>query len=344
MGFEDICTAGAGSTPLFGGVLGTDWKVLVFVGLLITLGCLAVLYMIGNFLRNSKLLAWVNSELFQVFATAVLAMFIIAWIGGLCAFPVGMMDDAYANRNLYQVTDGYIHWGEQIGKDVFLYSIVANYFIGLTTGYHFNFDPLGVGSKMTPLGAFSQVSNLTSVMMSTMMVSYLILITQKLIIEYIRLAMLYFFLPLGLLMRALSPTREFGGAMVGLSIALLVFYPLTIVFNDMIVRVPIEQTHVFQDLKDNLMGIIAHNLDIVAAFAAIPVALFTGPALSFLWVFGVLKLVFMVIQIFMRAAIYYFLIAVVLPIFNFIFIIAITKDLSKVLGDEVDVTNLTRMI
>lgn len=345
MGFENICEPNAGrAIDLAYGMLGADWRVLVFVGLLITLACLAVLYMVASFLRNAKLVAWVNSELFQAIATALLTALLIAWIGAMCTVPAAFVNDAYAGKNIFKVSDEYIEWGEQIGKDVFVYSIVTNYFIGLITGYHFNFDPLGVGSKMTPLGAFSQVSNLTSIMMSAMMVSYLVLIAQKLIVEYIRLAIPYFFLPLGLLMRALSPTREFGGAMVGLSIALIVFYPLTLVFNDSLVRQPIEQSQVFQNLKNNFIGMVSSNLDLAAAFVAIPIALFTGPILGFVSVLAVLKVVAEIVLIFMRAAVYYFIIAVVLPIFNFIFIIGITKDLSKVLGDEVDVTNLTRMI
>jgi len=344
MVFSNICTPDSGAVNFAGGILGADWKVLVFVGLLITIACLAVLYMVANFLRNARLIAWVNAEVFQVVATAVLAGIIIAWIGGMCSFPIGMLNDSYANKSLYNVTDGYIQWGEQVGKDVFIYTIVTNYFLGLTTGYHFNFDPLGVGSKMTPLGAFSQVSNLMSVMMSTMMVSYLIFITQGLVIGYIQIAMVYFFLPLGLIMRALSPTREFGGAMVGLAIALLIFYPLTIVFNDMVVRIPMEQNHVFERINSDLLGFLSSNLDVIGAFVAIPFALFAGPIGGVVSVLGVLKLVFALIQIFMRAAVYYFIIAVILPIFNFIFIIGITKDLSKVLGDEVDVTNITRMI
>ncbi|VVB58191.1 Uncharacterised protein [Candidatus Anstonella stagnisolia] len=346
MGFEDICQPHAGAAPDFAlNVLGGDWKVLVFLGLLITISCLAVLYMIANFMRNSKLLAWVNSELFQVVATAILATLIIGWVSGICVLNAGYLDDRYAGKTVYDVADDYLQWGTQVGKDVFVYAMVANYVLGLTTGYNFNFQPLGVGSAMAPLGAFSQISNLVSVMMSTLMVSYLVFITQKLIVEYIRLAMLYFFLPLGLLMRALSPTREFGGAMVGLSLALLIFYPLVIVFNDMLVRVPL--TNEFKSFMDAAWaglknGALLFGPSLAYPFLAkIPVG---GPVLAIMSVMGNVVSLFTAVSIFSRAAVYYFLIAVVLPIIDFIFLIGIAKDISKVLGEEVDVTNLTRMI
>ncbi|MBS3069550.1 hypothetical protein J4441_04250, partial [Candidatus Micrarchaeota archaeon] len=267
MGFVDICkditlqsTAGDISSKFTGA--GMDWLPLVLVGLAITVGFLVVLYMLGNFMRNAKLLAWVQSELFQVFATGMLASLIMALILGTCNFPADILSGSAedAGRSIYAVADSYIDWGVLQGVKVFGLIISANFFVGLTSGFYFAFDPLGVGSRLSPMGAFSQISNIMYVMMSTFMVSFLVFATQKLIIEYIVLAMTYFFLPLGLIMRALSPTREFGGAMVGLALGMLIFYPLLVVFNKTLVQGPMERE--FDKMSTDLK-----NLDVVSVLS-----------------------------------------------------------------------------
>ena len=320
-----------------------DWLPLVLVGLAITVGFLVVLYMLGNFMRNAKLLAWVQSELFQVFATGMLASLIMAWILGTCNFPADMLSGSAedAGRSIYAVADSYIDWGVLQGVKVFGLIISANFFVGLTSGFYFAFDPLGVGSRLSPMGAFSQISNIMYVMMSTFMVSFLVFATQKLIIEYIVLAMTYFFLPLGLIMRALSPTREFGGAMVGLALGMLIFYPLLVVFNKTLVQGPMERE--FDKMSTDLK-----NLDVVSVLSQMelmPKKMLVG-GISGVINAALSPLFFAVTLIYLaaRSAVYYFIVAVVLPIFNFVFLISIVKQLSKALGDEVDVTNLTRMI
>lgn len=320
-----------------------DWLPLVLVGLAITVGFLVVLYMLGNFMRNAKLLAWVQSELFQVFATGMLASLIMALILGTCNFPADILSGSAedAGRSIYAVADSYIDWGVLQGVKVFGLIISANFFVGLTSGFYFAFDPLGVGSRLSPMGAFSQISNIMYVMMSTFMVSFLVFATQKLIIEYIVLAMTYFFLPLGLIMRALSPTREFGGAMVGLALGMLIFYPLLIVFNKTLVQEPMERE--FDKMSTDLK-----NLDVVSVLSQMelmPKKMLVG-GISGVINAALSPLFFAVTLIYLaaRSAVYYFIVAVVLPIFNFVFLISIVKQLSKALGDEVDVTNLTRMI
>lgn len=353
MAFENICAgiyqqateqgrleyAASGFSSIF----GMDWQLLVFVGLFITVACLGVLYMAGTFMRNAKLVAWTQSELFQVAVTAVLATFIIAWVAGTCNFPANIISGAAsdANKNVYVVADDYLDWGIVQGYKAFGLITAANFGFGLVSGFYFAFDPLGVGSRLSPMGAFSQMSNIMFVMMSTFMVSFLVFSTQKLIIDYLVLAMLYFFLPLGLLMRSLSPTREFGGAMVGLALGLLIFYPLLIVFNKVLIQNQMEES--FRQMENSISWSGLGSM-VEGAWNAMT-GMFTGGFSGF--ISGMLDVILVPISLIFvaaRAGVYFFLIAVVLPIFDFILLIAIVRQLSKALGDEVDVTNLTRMI
>jgi hypothetical protein len=47
---------------------------------------------------------------------------------------------------------------------------------------------------------------------------------------------------------------------------------------------------------------------------------------------------------FMKSIMFYIMAAVVLPIINFAVLVEITKGLTKIMGEELDVSNLTRLI
>jgi hypothetical protein len=51
------------------------------------------------------------------------------------------------------------------------------------------------------------------------------------ILRYIQFGMLNIVLPIGIVCRCFSPLRDFGGALMGMAIALFLFYPLTYAMN-----------------------------------------------------------------------------------------------------------------
>ena len=135
----------------------------------------------------------------------------------------------------YCAAQGYLEKMKTRGDDVFQTLLAVNVVFSYTTQIRWESRPLGIGYTLEPLAGFQQLQNVFFVTLSGFLVSYLSVLVQMRILDFFLLAMPWFFLPLGLLMRALPPTRQFGGAVVGFALASLFFYPLILVFNDLVV-------------------------------------------------------------------------------------------------------------
>ncbi|HQT45002.1 MAG TPA: hypothetical protein PLO51_03430, partial [Candidatus Micrarchaeota archaeon] len=165
--------------------------------------------------------------------------------------------------------------------------------------------------------------------------------------DYINIATLNFILPVGIFFRAFAPTRQFGGAMIGLALGLFIFYPLMLVFNDYAIRDAMNQTRA--DTVDKIVGNYQSGYPTNQASAETARSDATGNLLSqatpdssgniqaaqnvSTMVYGIVRIAFNV-----------FIASVVLVAINFAVLITVVKELSKLFGEEVDVASLTRMI
>jgi hypothetical protein len=61
--------------------------------------------------------------------------------------------------------------------------------------------------------------------------SFVLSIANRFVLYYSLLLGLYFFIPIGIVMRAFFPTRRFGGALLGIGIALVLFFPFIFFIN-----------------------------------------------------------------------------------------------------------------
>jgi hypothetical protein len=351
---DAICSGGS---PLlgFGTILGSDWRGLVFLAILISSLALAIVYMFASFLRNAKLIAWSRHEVLQMANITVLMLAVITVVWGMCSFDMTIFSPRYANNPDYQavpdsthapsayaIADDYLWKVTNFGKVVFIALVKVNFWIGLGTKVVWEMRPLGIGTTTVAMEGFSQISNLMFFAMSGFVISFLITLIQRVMVEYLLLAILNFLLPLGILLRAITPTRQFGGGLIGFSISMLLFYPIFLVFNDMIMFDPflkMEQplgTYVTSGNpptgSQSLLEGIFHTLFVLPIQAGH--AIFVG--FSDFMMNTILHMMFFVVI--------YFIAAVALPALNFIVLIEMTRGMSRLFGEEIDVTNLTRLI
>jgi hypothetical protein len=345
-----ICSGGSALLPGFGSILGSDWRMLVFVALITCASGLAVIYMFGSFLRNAKLIAWSRHEILQLANIAVLLLAAIGIIWGMCTYDVTIFSPRYASYaappgsptvlSAYAIADNYLWEITNFGKAVFIALLKVNYWIGLMTKVVWEMRPLGIGTTTVAMEGFSQISNLMFFAMSGFIISFLVTLVQRVMIEYLLFAILNFILPFGILLRAITPTRQFGGALIGFSISMMLFYPIFLVFNEMIMFGPLSA------MQNGIAGYVTtgnpsttsqgnlENMFQLLFRPGIVLDVFIGFADFFMNI--ILHIIFFVVI--------YFLAAVVLPAFNFIALIELTRGLSKMFGEEIDITNLTRLI
>lgn len=328
------------------GILGADWMALTAVAMLVSVLFLALLYVFSSFLRNQQFLTWTKFEIFQVFATGAIIAFTAFVIIGMCSFDMGFLDSArYSGRNMYEIVQVYFDDMQNLGLMIYGYIGYVAHIFGFLSRVVMMSNPLGVGSQETPLESLGQVNSLLFYMLSGFVISYILTHLQMRMLEYLAIASLYYMFPFGIFFRAFEPTRKFGGTLIGFSIAMFLFYPVILVFNDYLMLTPIKsQTGPNGELREAL-NLANDNSDpadykLPRGDVSKDLSLLGNPTEYQKFVSessrGPLFL--------LTPVMIYFLGAVILPVINFIVLIGITRNLTQLFGEEIDVSNLTRLI
>jgi hypothetical protein len=243
------------SQSYFENVLGENWFYIVLLAILSLAFFNVLLYFASQFFRIPKLEAWAKFELFQVFANVVLLIFIAAWVYGMChwdtTFLYKMMEGENAQAQIegmisdcglsgkeltpYCAAQSYLERVKTRGDDIFQVLIGINYILSYIFKVTWNSSPMGIGYAIEPLAGLQQLMNVFLVAISGFVLSYISLLVQMRVLDFFLIAMPYYFIPLGILMRSFAPTREFGGAVLGFAIASLLFYPIILVMDDLLV-------------------------------------------------------------------------------------------------------------
>lgn len=335
-----------GNFPGVFGILGGSWLNLTLLALLSSLLILIAVYLFASFLRNQQLLTWTKFELFQIFGTAVILIFSIVWLVGICTFKMDFLSNPasnidYSGKTLYTIVDEYFGRLETIGLVLFGYMMYVAKIIAFLQKVTYFSNPLGLGMTDNPLDSLGQINSIIFFAVSGFITSYMLLGLQMRIMEYMAMAITYYMFPFGIFFRAFEPTRGFGGALIGISLAFLLFYPVAIVFNDYIMRSTANQAESElagamnrgkAAVENNILPNEKDMLENVGDFADPDKFGDMMAGVGSGTVFIIKPLAFYVIA------------AVILPVLNFIVLVEITKGLTKIMGEELDVSNLTRLI
>lgn len=366
---ETVCkqvltNAGALTTsPQSFGILGTGWLPLTALALASSLLILVLMNIFASFLRNQQLAAWCKFELFQIFGTAVIALLVItAIVEGMCGFDMSFLDSSAGSHykncapnqlmkgspthcNMYEIADRYLGELENVGELLFYYLMWVVKWINFLSKITWESRPLGFGSSDSPLDSLSQVNSLFFYMIGGFVTSFVLLQLQVRILDYMSIAVLYYLFPFGIFFRAFEPTRGFGGTLIGLSLAFFLFYPIIIVFNDYMMHGSISDTRNSASVMSELgFAVDDANAKAKEGKTGTNQTAVAGQDPSLLPKDAISNDITGSIMFLLKPVALYFIAAVVLPIINFIVLVEITRGLTELFGEEVDVSNLTRLI
>ncbi len=285
--------------------------------------------------------------------------------------------DGHVAVTPYCIAQKYLSHIRAIGQDIFQVLMMLNYVFSYLFKMVWESRPLGIGYTIEPLGGFQQLQNLFLVGLSGFVVAFVSVIVQQKVLDYLLLACAYFFMPIGIVLRSFPATREFGGALLAFVYASLFFYPLMLVMNDVLMYSEMRDlsTGVAMDSAFNQAMATVDRLGtrggsawrtvgasdtgiadylatgdyingtgayagggMVGGYRSMP---WGGPSIDF---DKQMKLMSYFIFWPWQVVMVYFIGAVVLPLLNFIVYVEIARGLSKFLGSELDLTNITRMI
>ena len=351
---EGVANAAQGGTYLGSVVQG--WEMALGAALIASVMILTFIYIIGVLLRNQNAVSFVKLELYELAVSAILAGVIIALVVAAAALKVGFIVPFSDNKDLsiYAATEKYYQdVGERmIGfmtTDYYIGSIMDN--LASATPYS---RPLGVGLVAAPLaGLATPIKQILYNVNTALAIGFIINAAQAIVFKFAVFAFLQFYLPLGVLLRSFTPTRRIGGVLIAIALGFLFILPITAMMS---AEVATSSNSPLIGIA-NAEGIIWAKYIQPGAANSTPTGMLKGMA-QFLWSItggalinlgtyfkGALAQLFaFALMLPLTTVGISFAIAYLLPALHVLILVQAVKEMSKALGEEVDITTLTRMI
>jgi ABC-type multidrug transport system fused ATPase/permease subunit len=203
----------------------------------------ALVYMLGEFFNNPRMLMWAKTEALQVFASIAIVLVILFVLATVCTIRVGELNymlgvnypaiySSLEHRqwNLYE---GAIAYTEYLGTASIANMASLRYAMAAyevrTTYTKYQCDSICIYSlSSTTISKFTGDSARLALMnnlLSAATVAQLGIITQYFILLYISKGLFIEFLPIAIIIRSIPFMRNFGGALIAIIISLYILYP-----------------------------------------------------------------------------------------------------------------------
>ncbi len=344
-----------------------NWADLCALGIIISFLTISVLYMLSQAFGKQGLAAWCKNELYQVFVTAIILGGLFGFVNFTCMEIKPSMFIALPPPppvipdDMFGYSEYYLKW---LRDSTYASYYVTTIFNGVVSGvasvYVFS-SPGGFGVALRPLSGLTSVSQMLTFVMNTLLVGALMpTMAQIRMLHVISRIAFNVFLPIGMISRCFEPTRRFGGSLIAIAIGLYIFYPFLLVLNAGMVQGgllsepyriaamsavasisdPANPLYYEKVLSPDATNVQYQGVD-DPCFYANSTAPGCPPSNKGFEGFSGYSGILNVIYVFgLRTAIA----ALFLPLLNFILLVTFILNLSRLLGEEVDVTSITRMI
>ncbi|MBN1169814.1 hypothetical protein JXA56_02225 [Candidatus Micrarchaeota archaeon] len=327
---------------------------------------LAGMYLWATFFRNQQMDAFVKTELYELFISAILVVMLGIAVAAMVNIKVSTIipqalwpEDISSDTTIYAASGMYF---EKVGNDMKDW-LRVNYFINTyvdqvasVTPYT---RPLGVGLVASPMaGLASPIKSLLYNMTVALSIAFIINSAQSLVYVFALQAFLKYYLPLGIFFRCFTPTRRLGGALIGVACAFLFVFPALITLSysmfynrdsgPLVSFGSVVQQYFFTDTSTGSFWGHFRDFyhskftDVGTSVTDIMAVGFGSIGELFQKLLGNILFVIMMFPITIVSMA--FAIGFVIPAFNILIFTAVAKNLSKSFGDEIDVTSLTRLI
>ena len=320
-------------------------------GLACTIAIVGLAYMLGEFLKNARVLVWARTELLQVGVSLIITLLLVQTIIFFCGFSItdiakSVEGDAAVMTSLAAIGGSTTDNAFTISENFMLWQIrdtsrtlgVIRYISALYELRSTQSDwdcPLfcllgATGRSSSPQSGETSFLGVTGMLMNSMTVALLSEIFQLFTLKYIESGMFLLLLPAGVILRSVPFMRPVGGTLIAIVVAMFILYPLLLSFEALFwpsfgPNIPSGWSEVFdkeKDLKANPWN---------------P----TGPCkvdeFDQLNVLGAPEEVYAKVS-------YIFLAATFLPAVNFIIIAAGAHTLSRMIGEDIDISRLGQMV
>lgn len=320
-----------------------NWKSLSAIGLLFSSVLISLIYMIAKALNSPSLAARAKTDLIQVVVTATFLVSLYAILSFICTLDAREFGFNFSSffdgaNNYFEYSRNYaLNSYLSASNSIMLITGLSSFSINNPVFINFgNFFKVGIYFK--PFAGYGIVIGAINWFASLVLLPYSLITGFLVVLNSIQVYFLNLLLPAGVVLRCFSPTRDFGGILIAISLGMFLFYPILFSFSYMIIGEPNPNigtpdmnwegkinTAVAKALFissipfGNVISILnSLNSDGGDAIDSINNAYASvGPALVYIYI---------------------------LPAINWIILASIIRELSRALGQEVDISGLARMI
>lgn len=324
---------------------------------------LAAFYILSVLFRNEGLKGFVKLELSELFITAVLVMILMGAIGAVSNLKIGILVSQSqlpagitADASIYNVTQT---WFEKCG-DLIPHFLEMNYVLGVTVDSFASVQsqsrPLGVGLVAPPFaGLASPFKQLLYSMSTALAVIFVINYAQLYVYLFALQGSLHYYIPLGIILRSFTPTRRIGGALIGLGVSFLFVFPALYSLNYIMFfdnTGPLQTFRSFTASRfDASQGVAGgavgqalkkfYEEKATMGFIDMVVSVIGDIGRLFTSLLGEVFTLIMVLPISVVGLV---LAVSLVSVLDILIMVQATKALSKSMGEEVDISTLTRMV
>jgi hypothetical protein len=315
---QPACSGGAVSSDFSGIWMG--WQGISFLAAS-TIWVVSILaYTLGYALDHQKTIIWAKEQMGEAVLAMAITFFVVGFVSFLCSLNMNSLGIGSTcgvmSGNFIDVGFGCLSSMYATILQGYLLVIGMNSALAAAATITMGFAPGGVGVVFAPFAFLAEVANSLLLATITLMTAAVLTLTQMVLLKMTASIFVILF-PIGVILRSFGVTRGFGGGLIAIAIGFFIFYPLLVV---------LFYGAVTGDISNDYTGL----RDSVKNVGLSP----TGPD----WFGGGLlgSLAGFIGKTIMGA--------IFIPLIMFMILISFVKGLSMALGEEVDVSNLTRLI
>ncbi len=230
-------------TPVFENFMNNTIVPLVLFSSIATSALIALSYMVGNAISNAKLTFWAKTEAVQIVISAMSIVFILATVNGFCSINMGELSsfftdiDTPQDLNLFDAAQEYL-------RETMLYShnamtAVRYHLEGYTVlsflnsfSCDFKLGPIGLGclhgysgTSGLPVGGYGAIIAALNIFFNSTIMSYFSAMNYLFILLFVYKGFVFLFLPVGIFVRSLPYLRSFGSVLIAIALSFLLVFP-----------------------------------------------------------------------------------------------------------------------
>jgi hypothetical protein len=345
----------------------TGVQQIALVGVFVTVTLIGVGYMLGKFFGNPNLILWSKTESTQIIASILVIIILLEVISLFCMMTVydfmkliGMEGHAIdlakngvfsSGASIYDAASSYLNWSATYSHNILS---LVRYTMGVIeirssfSRWQCEFFCLlgGGGTSYSPFAGDYTVLGALSILLNSATISLLSVLFQMYTLKYIQTGLFLLLLPFGVVLRSVPFMRGLGGALIAFVIVMYIFYPLLLVVDGIIwPGIAMGALPQVDSLPKLPIMCDSGNKDVFKAEEDLQLSGVGTWFVAFTKLQGIDKCGYLsnLAELFVLNAMS-FIGSIFLMMVNFIIIIAMTREVSRAIGEEMDISRLVQMV